>query len=54
MELTFIKWFIGAMLIVVVLASVESAYHTYTVNQCKEAYAATNRKTEDIRRICNQ
>jgi hypothetical protein len=54
MELTFIKWFIGAMLIVVVLASVESAYRTYTINHCKMAYAATDRKAEDIRRICNR
>jgi hypothetical protein len=54
MELTFIKWFIGAMLIVVALVSVESAYRTYTVNQCKMAYATTDRKTEDIRRICNR
>jgi hypothetical protein len=54
MELTFIKWFIGAMLIVVVLASVESAYTTYTVNQCKLAYVATDRKAEEIRRICNR
>jgi len=54
MELTFIKWFIGAMLVVMVLVSAESVYTTYTVNQCKEAYAATDRKTEDIRRICNR
>jgi hypothetical protein len=54
MELTFIKWFIGAMLIVLVLVSAESAYTTYTVNQCKLSYAATDRKTEDIRRICNR
>jgi hypothetical protein len=54
MELTFIKWFIGAMLIVLALVSAESAYTTYTVNQCKLSYAATDRKTEDIRRICNR
>jgi hypothetical protein len=54
MELTFIKWFIGAMLIVVALVSVESMYQNYTIGQCKEAYAGTNRKPEDIRRICNR
>jgi hypothetical protein len=54
MELGFIKWFIAAVMAVLVLASLESAYRTYTVNQCKLAYAATDRKTEDIRRICNR
>jgi hypothetical protein len=54
MELTFIKWFIAAVVAVLVLVSAESAYITYTVNQCKLAYAATDRKTEDIRRICNR
>jgi len=54
MELEFIKWFIGAIVTVLALMSVESAYTTYTVNQCKESYAATNRKTEDIRKICNR
>lgn len=54
MELGFIKWFIAAVVAVLVLASVESAYTTYAVNQCKLAYAATDRKTEDIRRICNR
>ncbi len=54
MELGFIKWFIGAIVVVLVLASLESVYRTYTINQCKLAYAATNRKTEDIRQICNR
>ena len=54
MELGFIKWFIAAVVAVLVLVSVESAYTTYAVNQCKLAYAATDRKTEDIRRICNR
>jgi hypothetical protein len=54
MELTFIKWFIAAVVTVLVLVSVESAYTTYAVNQCKLAYADTARKTEEIRRICNR
>jgi hypothetical protein len=54
MELTFIKWFIAAVVTVLTLVSVESAYRTYTVNHCKMAYAATDRKAEDIRRICNR
>ena len=54
MELGFLKWFIGAIVVVLAWASLESGYRTYTVNQCKMAYAATDRKTEDIRRICNR
>jgi hypothetical protein len=54
MDLGFIKWFIAAVVVVLVLASLESAYRIYTINQCKVAYAATDRKTEDIRRICNR
>lgn len=54
MELSFVKWFIGAMMAVVVLASLESAYRSYTINQCKLAYAVTDRKAEEIRRICNR
>lgn len=54
MELGFIKWFISAVVAVLILVSVESVYTTYAVNQCKLAYAATDRKAEDIRRICNR
>jgi ethanolamine utilization microcompartment shell protein EutS len=54
MELGFIKWFIGAIVVVLILASVEAAYTTYTVNQCKLAYVTTDRKAEEIRRICNR
>jgi hypothetical protein len=54
MELGFIKWFIGAIVVVLVLVSAESMYQNYTIGQCKEAYAGTNRKPEDIRRICNR
>ena len=48
------RWFFGAMAFVLILASVEAAYTTYTVNQCKLAYVATDRKAEEIRRICNR
>ena len=54
MELKFIKWFIAAVVALPALVFVESAYTTYAVTQCKLAYAATDRKTEDIRQICNR
>jgi hypothetical protein len=48
------RWFFGAMAFVLILLSIDAVYRTYTINQCKLAYVATDRKAEEIRRICNR